>query len=71
MKEDRKEVLLRAAYDLLKRAEESSYVLYAPEIVVKYDNANCDGGCLMEDIAMELGFDTDEHPIPLDEEEKT
>ena len=57
MKIDRKLVLLKAAYDLLKQADEAHFVQQATEIVVHYDDANCDGVCLMEDIANELGID--------------
>ena len=51
---DRKTILLRAAYDLLRQADKSHYVLNAMEILVHYDDADCDGFCLMEDIASEL-----------------
>jgi hypothetical protein len=54
---DRKEVLLKAAYDLLKECDKGIYVKNALETVVLYDNAECDGACLMEDIAIELGID--------------
>lgn len=60
MKTNRKEILLRAAYDLLKKADESHYVLEANTITVFYDDAECDGSCLREDIAIELGIDEDE-----------
>lgn len=66
---DRKEILLRAAYDLLKRSTEGSYVEEATSILVRYDDANCDGYCLMEDIADELDIFTDTDPIPLGPEE--
>ena len=56
-KKDRKVVLLRAAYDLLKKSEENFYVEEATSIIVHYDEADCDGHCLMEDIAMELGIE--------------
>jgi len=67
---NRKDVLLRAAFDLLKRAKMSRYVLHAPEIVVRYDEANCDGSCLMEDIAIELDIDTTSDPIPLGKDDE-
>lgn len=67
-KVDRKKVLLRAAYDLLKRADEDHYVEQATCILVFYDEANCDGHCLMEEIAMELGLEENEAPIPLEKE---
>lgn len=54
---DRKEILLKAAYDLLKQCSESDYVLEAPAVTVFYDDAECDGLCLMDDIANELGID--------------
>jgi hypothetical protein len=53
-KQDRKEVLLKAAYDLLKECDKGIYVKNALETVVFYDDAECDGFCLMEDIAAEL-----------------
>lgn len=51
---ERLEVLLRAAYELLRRQEESSYVLNLLSETVYYDGAERDGNCLMEDIAAEL-----------------
>lgn len=54
---DRKVVLLKAAYDLLKKANEPGYVLDVMETTVHYDDAECDGSCLMEDIATELGLE--------------
>jgi hypothetical protein len=54
MTNKRAKILLQAAYDLLKKCEESHYVLHAPEVTVFYDNAECDGSCLMTDIATEL-----------------
>jgi hypothetical protein len=52
---DRKAVLLRAAYDLLKKQENSRIALYLLSETVYYDGADCDGECLMEDIKNELG----------------
>jgi hypothetical protein len=63
--QDRKEILLRAAYDLLRRSTQDHFVREATSIPVRFDNANCDGYCLMEDIAAELGLDDDAEPIPL------
>jgi hypothetical protein len=65
---ERKDILLRAAYDLLKRCTEDPYVREASRIVVRYDDANCSGDCLMEDIAIELGLDDETEPIPLGKE---
>ena len=69
MPNDRKDVLLRAAYDLLTRSEYSTFVEEASGIMVRYDEADCDGYCLRADIACELGIDTTEDPIPLEDEE--
>lgn len=56
-KQDRKDVLLKATYDILKKCEESYYVLNALEVTANYDGTECDGYCLMEDIALELGIE--------------
>ena len=45
----RARVLLKATHDLLKAAK-SMYVEDALMILVHYDDADCDGYCLMEDI---------------------
>lgn len=66
---DRKDILLRAAYDLLKRSSDQYFVEEATSILTRYDDANCDGYCLMEDIADELGFDKRTDPIPLVKED--
>lgn len=58
-KADRKAILLKATYDLLKQAHESHFVEQATSIVVRYDDADCDGHCLMEDIAHELGIEVE------------
>lgn len=54
---DRKTELLRVVYKLLKRCSESGYVLDIMSETIHYDGADCDGNCLMEDIALELGLD--------------
>lgn len=61
----RQAILLRAAYDLLTKADREHFVEQATYIVTRYDEANCDGGCLREDIAHELGIDSETDPIPL------
>ena len=48
---DRMKILLRAAYDILKKQDESPYVLNSLATTAIWDNAECDGYCLMEDIA--------------------
>lgn len=62
---ERARVLLRAAFDLLRRSQEAHYVQETCGILVRYDEADCDGFCLKEDIANELGIDENEEPIPL------
>jgi len=46
-----------AAYELLKKCNEGPYVKNALEETVYYDEADCDGFCLANDIAIELGLD--------------
>lgn len=65
-KPDRKSVLLRAAYDLLTTADRAHFVEEAGSILTHYDNCDCDGSCLREDIAHELGIDSETDPLPLD-----
>ena len=48
--EDRAITLLKACRDLLNKQNETSYVLNLLETTVYYDEADCDGGCLLEDI---------------------
>ena len=72
VKENRKDILLRAAYDILKRCTEGPYVVSPSEVCARWDDANCSGDCLMDEIADLLGLDFNEPPIPLgqnDEEE--
>ncbi|HCL4480178.1 TPA: hypothetical protein N2D99_002265 [Clostridium botulinum] len=52
--EDREITLLKACRDLLKKQENSSYVLDLLEETVFYDDADCDGYCLLGDIEMVL-----------------
>ena len=66
---DRKEILLRAAYDLLKRSTQDFYVSEATGISTRYDESDCDGYCLMDDIAAELGLDEGTDPIPLGDDD--
>jgi hypothetical protein len=56
-RQDRRAILLRAAYDMLKKQADSRYVISPFETTVFYDDAECDGHCLMEDIAVELGIE--------------
>lgn len=60
MEQDRKTILLKAAYDILKKCDESRYVLNVLEQTATWDNAECDGLCLLEEIAEELGLGCDD-----------
>ena len=48
--EERYITLLKACRDLLNKCNDSCYVLNVMEAIVNYDGADCDGGCLLEDI---------------------
>ena len=49
--QNRERVLLRATYDILVKCHNSGYVLNALEETAQYDGAECDGCCLLDDIA--------------------
>lgn len=56
----REQELLVIAWKLLNKQNKSSYVLNMLEQTVFYDNSECDGSCLMddiEDILLENGID--------------
>ena len=46
----RARVLLNATYELLMKQKDSGYVLNLLSETIFYDEAECDGYCLMEDI---------------------
>lgn len=48
--EDRSITLLKACRELLNKQNESVYVLNLLEETVYYDDTDCDGSCLLEDI---------------------
>ena len=48
--EERAKILLKATHDILKKCKDSYYVLNALEVTAIWDEAECDGYCLMEDI---------------------
>ena len=52
--EDRKITLLKACRDLLKKQENSGYVLNLLYETAFYDDTDCDGYCLIGDIEAEL-----------------
>ena len=56
---DRKTELLKAALEFLNIVENSN-LADALGMTVHYDEADCDGYCLMTDIADELEADVDE-----------
>ena len=58
----RADTLLKATYDLLNKQHGNYYVLNLLAETVYYDEAECDGNCLMEDIDAwmdERGIDHD------------
>lgn len=48
--EDRATTLLKATLDMLTKLDKSPYVISPFETTVFYDEADCDGTCLMDDI---------------------
>ena len=55
--ENRKDILLRATYDILKKCDEGPYVKDVFGETAIWDDAECDGKCLMEEIGEILGID--------------
>ena len=51
---DRRDVLLRACYAMLKKCRDAEYAISPMETTVFYDGAECDGYCLMDDIENEF-----------------
>lgn len=62
----RAKILLKAAGDLLKKQKDSFYVLNLLAETVYYDEAECDGACLLDDIRYWFDEFTDEN---IDEDE--
>ena len=54
--EERLIVLLKACKELLEKQNNSYYVLNLLEQKVNYDDTECDGYCLLEDIENELSL---------------
>jgi hypothetical protein len=54
---DRREVLLKAAYDMIDKLIESPIVLECAGETVFYDGVECDGYCLRDELAHELGIE--------------
>lgn len=57
----RAKTLLKAAGELLKKQEDSNYVLNLLAETVYYDEAECDGSCLLDDIRYWFDEFTDEN----------
>ena len=64
---NRARTLLKAAGTLLKKQEHSSYVLNLLTETVYYDEAECDGYCLLDDIRYWFDEFTNEN---IDEDEE-
>ena len=65
------QVLLRAAYQLLRKQEDSGYVLNMLEQATVWDGATCDGCCLMEELGLLLDdCEVDKDFIGVDENEQ-
>ena len=59
IKIERKDVLLKATSDILKKNDDSYYVTNFSEMTAFYDGTECDGYCLWEDIKDNLGETND------------
>lgn len=58
---NRARTLLKAAGTLLKKQEDSNYALNLLAETVYYDEAECDGSCLLDDIRYWFDEFTDEN----------
>lgn len=56
-KEDRAVTLLRATLEILRKCESSPYILDVMGETAFYDEAECDGYCLMDDIRNYLDYE--------------
>ncbi len=48
--QERKDILLRATFDILKKCEEGAHVKDVMGVTAVWDGAECDGSCLMQEI---------------------
>ena len=55
--EQRKTVLLKAALDILKKCDDSEYIVDVLQITATWDNIEGDGYCLMEEIENLLEYE--------------
>lgn len=60
LEDDRRDILLRAAYDILKKCDDSPHVLDPMVATAIWDGVECDGGCLMEEIRDLLDIEEEE-----------
>jgi hypothetical protein len=58
----RAKVLLKATHDILQKSANNHYVEEVLAMTVHYDDAECDGACLMDDIGG--WFDMGGEPLP-------
>jgi hypothetical protein len=54
---DRKTELLEQVLEMFKQCDESTFEMSPFDAELFYDGADCDGYCLRDDIASELGVD--------------
>jgi hypothetical protein len=54
---ERMKILLRAMCDMMKKLEESRYVLSIFEQTAVWDGVECDGGCLFEEAKALIEYD--------------
>ncbi len=55
--EDRKTTLLREVLEVFKQCDDSLFAISPFEVDLFYDDKDCDGHCLYEDIRNELGLE--------------
>jgi len=48
--EERAKILLKATHDILKKCDEAIFVQDVMSVTAIWDEAECDGNCLMEEI---------------------
>ena len=54
---ERKDTLLKATHELLSKQDKSAFILDLLTETVHYDDADCDGYCLMNDIEIDLDLE--------------
>jgi hypothetical protein len=58
--QERAKILIKAAIDILERCKNSPYVLDALQVTATWDDAECEGSCLLEemkDVIGEISYD--------------